>query len=133
VQAEAAVAEQSMKVFGVQLTPHAKRDQVLKDGRGKKLGHIDSLFTGDGLHVLMERKTRITSFGQALEVAGQIISTADAYKAQGKHIVAGKECRLASMVFADFIDSAAQKKFLEEGIYVLACDSEMLVHKPIGC
>jgi hypothetical protein len=40
VQAETAVAEQSMEVFGVQLTPHKKRDQLLKK-EGRKLGDLD--------------------------------------------------------------------------------------------
>lgn len=115
------------------LTPHTRRDQLLKDETKRQLGDMDSLFTGDGLHVLMERKTRITSAGHALQVAGQMMSTADAYKAQGKHVVAGKECRVVSMVFADFIDSAAQNKFLEQGIYVLACNSDFKLYVATLC
>ncbi len=113
--------------FGVRLVAHAKSDIQLKEGTDI-LGDVDSLLIGDGLHVLVERKRKVSTAVPA-QIIEQVEATANAYKKLKKHIVGGKECRVASVVFAESFHPDAIKAFTDAGIYVLTLP-DMKIHTP---
>jgi hypothetical protein len=126
-----AVEGASLAVFGEALVADPRNDIRLRGGpRAPVLGDVDCLFTGPTLHLLLERKRRLgEEHGAAASAIAQIKTTRDAYRNLRLHVVQGAPCRVASMVFAEALDAAAQQAFLGEGIYVL-CQADMLVHAP---
>jgi hypothetical protein len=119
-QAVAAIAEQSVAIFGQQLIPDPRSDIVLKkDGRSSTLGDIDNLLTGPSLHVHVERKRRLIRALDAPEVIGQMAATKAAYLLLQKHVVGDKVCAFKQVVFAESMESGAADQFLASGIYVL--------------
>jgi hypothetical protein len=121
----------SLAVFGEALVADPRTDIRLRAGpRTPVLGDVDCLFTGPTLHLLLERKRRLgEEHGAADSVIAQVKTTRDAYRNLRLHVVQGTPCRVASMVFAEALDVAAQQAFLKEGIYVL-CQADMLVRAP---
>lgn len=132
--AKKAVEQQSLRVFGVQLT--AVGDDILVKDGPRMLGDVDSLFTGEGLHVLLERKQRHDDSSPDAVIA-QMKATRDAYRLKCMHVVdssAGKESKIAvvvkSMLFAEAIDDAAIQCLLKGGINVLTLENMRIYTQP---
>lgn len=94
-------------------------------------GVVDSLFKGDGVHVLMERKTRIPNTKYVSFIEKQAQRTAQAYKDLEYHKEDGKTCKVKSVIFAESIAEAAIEHFVAKGFYVL-CGADMRLLKPVS-
>ena len=124
-----AVVAASAAVLGEALTADARNDILLK-WEGEALGDVDCLFTGPTLHLLLERKRRLS--GSASLVIKQLAVTSDAYARLGLSVGPdGRARRVECMVFAEAMDAAAQDELLAAGIYVLRRE-DMRVLAPPG-
>lgn len=103
------------------------------------LRDVDSLFKGEGLHVLVERKRRISSDHQAPKfIIAQIAVNCLMYRTAEMHIddlhkegdKRGAVCDVRSMLFAEAADAAAIQTFLDAGIPVLTLDGGLRFHLP---
>ena len=124
-----AVVAASTAALGEALTADARSD-ILLQWEGEALGDVDCLFTGPTLHLLLERKQRLS--GSASLVIKQLAATREAYVRLGLSVGAdGRARRVECMVFAEGMDAAAQEELLGAGIYVLRKE-DMRVLAPPG-
>jgi len=129
--AERAVEAASVGVFGVRLKADPRHNILLRRTNASK-GDVDSLFTGAGLHVLLERKRRLESAKDAEEAITQLRKTLAAYQILDFHVVRGVPCRVESMVFAEALGAAAEATLLAAGIYVLRAEDLRVLSPPAG-
>jgi len=124
-----AVVEASAAVLGEALTADPRNDILLKL-EGYALGDVDCLFTGPTLHLLLERRQRLS--GSASLVIKQLAVTSEAYVRLGLNMGAdGRARRVECAVFAEAMDAVMQEELLSAGIYVLRKE-DMRVLAPSG-
>ncbi len=100
------------------------------------LGDVDSLFKGEGLHVQVERKRRISSDHQAPKAFfSQIAVTCLMYQTAEMHIddLHNEGDKLGAVCDVDAVDAAAIQTFLDAGIPVLTLEGGLRFHLPPPC